>query len=384
LSEKPLQRTHLYRYHKRTAKMTQFAGFEMPLWYKGIIPEHLAVRNSVGIFDITHMGRAVITGSKNEAFLNYVTTNDVAALTPLSAHYSLMCNENGGIKDDLILSKLEQEKFLMVYNAANRQKNYQWLIQNAKTFNAKVEDVSDNIAMFAVQGPKAQQTLQKIANTDLSKIERFKCGWTKLTDVDVFLSRTGYTGEDGFEVFVWNTPLKDPANAEKVWNATLEAGESFEIQPCGLGARDTLRLEAGMCLYGNDITEDTNPLEAGLGFVVKLQKEAFLGKEALLRQKMEGIKRKRVGLKMLEKGIPRPQHEVWKDSLEKVGYVTSGTFSPILHCGIAMAYVSVQYMTEGENLNVKIRDKFIKAEVVKFPFYDTTKYGYGRQKQCAY
>jgi len=359
--------------------MTQFAGFEMPLWYKGIIPEHLAVRNSVGIFDITHMGRVLITGSKSEAFLNYVTTNDVAALAPLSAHYSIMCNEDGGIKDDFILSRLEQEKFLMVYNAGNRQKDYQWLIQNAKTLNVKVEDVSDNVAMFAVQGPKAQQTLQKIATTDLNKIERFKCGWTKLAGVDVFLSRTGYTGEDGFEVFAWDTPLQNSLSAEKVWNAILEAGKNFEIQPCGLGARDTLRLEAGMCLYGNDIDEDITPWEAGISFVVKLKKESFIGKEALLKQKMDGIKRKRVGLQMLEKGIPRPQYEVWKNSREKVGYITSGTFSPILDCGIAMAYVSTQHAAEGENLSVKIRDKFIKAEVVNFPFYDTKNYGYGRQ-----
>jgi len=376
---KSLKRTHLYEFHKKKAKMTEFAGFEMPIWYKGIILEHMTVRNSVGLFDITHMGRALITGAKSEAFLNYVTTNDVAALTPLSAHYSNMCNEQGGIKDDFVLSRLEAEKFLIVYNASNRIKDYEWLVKNSKPFDVKVEDVSDNIAMFAVQGPKAQETLQKVADLDLNKIERFKCGWTKLVGVEGFVSRTGYTGEDGFEVFVWNAPLSNPVNAVKVWEAILEAGKEFGITPCGLGARDTLRLEAGMCLYGNDIDETITPLEAGLGFVVKLKKDTFIGKEALTKQKAEGIERKRVGLIMLERGVPRPHHEVWKDG-EKIGHVTSGTFSPILERGIAMAYIPIQQATESNKVAVKVRDKFVEAQVVRFPFYDPAKYGYGRQK----
>ena len=377
---KPQRTTHLYQFHNQNAKMVEFAGFQMPIWYKGIIPEHMAVRTHVGIFDITHMGRAFITGVKSEAFLNHVITNDISVLTPLSAQYSVMCNENGGIKDDFVISRLEQEKFLMVYNAANREKDYQWLIQNAKAFNIKVEDVSDNVAMFAVQGPNAQPTLQKIADADLSKIERFKCGWTKLAGINGFVSRTGYTGEDGFEVFVWNTLLTQPDNAVKVWNAILKAGEEFGIEPCGLGARDTLRLEAGMCLYGNDIDETITPLEAGLGFVVKLKKDSFIGKDALNKQKTEGIKRKRVGLRMLEKGPnPRPKQEVWKDS-QKIGYVTSGTFSPLLECGIAMAYVGIEHAVEGEAVTVKVRDKPLEAEIVKFPLYDPTKYGHARQK----
>ncbi len=374
----PTQKTHLYKFHKRTGKMTLFAGFEMPLWYKGIIPEHMTVRNKVGIFDITHMGRALIRGPESEAFLNYVTTNDVARLTPLSAHYSTVCNEKGGIKDDFVLSRLEPEKFLIVYNATNRKKDYEWLVRHSKSFNAKVEDVSDIIAMFAVQGPKAQKTLQRTADSDLSKIERFKCGWTRLDEVDAFLSRTGYTGEDGFEVFVWDTPLSNPAKAEKVWKAVLEAGKDFGIEPCGLGARDTLRLEAGMCLYGNDIDETTTPLEAGLSFVVKLKKENFIGKDALLKQKTEGVKRKRVGLRMLEKSIPRPNYEVWKND-QMIGRVTSGTFSPVLERGIAMAYVPTEHSVEKSTVMVKIRDKRVKAEVVRFPFYDPSKYGYRRQ-----
>ena len=247
------KRTHLYDFHKQNAKMTLFAGFEMPLWYEGIIPEHLTVRNSVGIFDITHMGRTIIRGPEAEKFLNYISTNDISKLEPLSAQYSTLCNEKGGIKDDFVISRLEKDDFLMVYNACNRAKDYEWLTMHARKFDVKVEDVSDNIAMFAVQGPKAQETLQKISTIDLSQIGRFECGWTELAGVEVFLSRTGYTGEDGFEIFVWDSPISNPEKAVKVWNSILEAGKEFNIEPCGLGARDTLRLEAGMCLYGNDI-----------------------------------------------------------------------------------------------------------------------------------
>jgi aminomethyltransferase len=358
--------------------MEPFAGFEMPLWYKDIKPEHLAVRNGVGVFDVTHMGRSLITGPDAEKFLNYVITNNIISLTPLSAQYSVMCNEHGGIKDDFVVSRLEQEKFLITYNAANREKDYKWLVQNTARFNAKIQDVSDNIALFAVQGPKAQETLQKISSENLSQIARFKCGWTRLADINTFVSRTGYTGEDGFEVYVWDTPLENPENAVKVWNATLQAGEEFGIEPCGLGARDTLRLEAGMCLYGDDIDEDTTPLEALLSFVVKFEKEDFIGKDALLKQKSEGIKRKRVAIRMLEPGIPRQHYEVFKDGA-KVGTVTSGTFSPLLEYGIAIAYVASEHANTGDKVKVKIRGKMVDGEIVKFPFYDSTKYGYVRK-----
>jgi len=361
-------RTHLYEFHKAKSEMVTFAGFEMPMWYKGIIPEHLAVRNTVGIFDITHMGRALVTGPDAESFLNYVTTNDVAALTPLSAQYSTICNEQGGIKDDFVLSRLETEKFLMVYNAANRKKDYSWLISQSKAFKVKIEDISDDVAMFAVQGPRAEETLLKLSSEDLSKIGRFKCGGTKLAGVDTFASRTGYTGEDGFEIFVWDTHLSKPEKAVNVWNAILNTGQKEGIEPCGLGARDTLRLEAGMCLYGNDIDETTTPLEAGLGFVVKLQKDNFNGKQVLQKQKEEGIKKKRVGIKMTERGIPRPNLEVWKDG-RKIGSVTSGTMSPMLKCGIAIAYIPTEYAIEGDMVTVKIRDKQVKGEIVKMPFY---------------
>ncbi len=351
----------------------------MPIWYKGIIPEHLAVRNSVGIFDISHMGRVTIAGIDSERFLNYVITNDVSVLSPHSARYSVMCRENGGIIDDFVVYRLETKKFLIVFNASNREKDYNWLVRNAEGFDVEIEEVSDNIAMFAVQGPNAEKTLQEISTEDLSEIVRFKSGPSRLADIGVFLSRTGYTGEDGFEVFVWDAPLTRPDKAVRLWNAILDAGKTFGIESCGLGARDTLRLEAGMCLYGNDIDENTTPLEARLSFVVKFQKGNFIGKDSLSKQKYEGVKRRRVGIRMIEQGIPRPKFEIHGDDGEKIGYMTSGTFSPLLKCGIGMGYVQTAQAPEGNAVNVKIRNKLVKGKIVSFPFYDAEKYGYKRK-----
>ncbi len=375
---KELKKTHLYEYHKRHGTLTPFADFEMPIWYKGIIPEHLAVRKGVGIFDVTHMGRVIVTGKDSEAFLNFVTANDVSVLDPMDAQYSVMCNEKGGIKDDFVLSRLEEDKFFMVYNASNRSKNFSWLTNQKTQFIVEIQDASDTIAMFAVQGPKAKETLQKIASTTLSDVKRFKCTWTKLAGFKAFLSRTGYTGEDGFEAFIWDTPTAKPDKAVEVWNAILEAGKNYGIEPCGLGARDSLRLEAGLCLYGNDLNEETTPLEARISFVVKLQKKNFIGKEVLIKQKEEGIKRKRVGLRMVTKGIPRQNFKVFKDN-EEIGVITSGTFSPLLKQGIAMAYIKNEYAKRDETVTIKIRDKKTEAKIVKTPFYDPTSYGYSRK-----
>jgi aminomethyltransferase len=373
------RRTQLYEMHLKTAKITVFAGFEMPLYYKDIAPEHLAVRNNVGIFDISHMGRAIVSGADSERFLNYVITNDVSTLAPSSAQYSVMCTETGGIVDDFVVYRLEKEKFLVVFNAGNREKDYNWFTKNAKEFNVRIDDVSDNVAMFAVQGPNAEKTLQKISSEDLSKIGRFKCGHSRLAGVEVFLARTGYTGEDGFEVFVWDASLSRPDPAVKLWTAILEAGKSYGIESCGLGARDTLRLEAGLCLYGNDIDENTTPIEAGLGFVVKLQKDRFIGKEALLKQKTEGPKRKRIGIKMMEHGIPRLGFEIYSTNGEKIGQLTSGTFSPLLKSGVGMGYVETSHALEGALVNVNIRSKMSKAKIAAFPLYDPEKYGYKRK-----
>jgi aminomethyltransferase len=372
------RRTQLYEIHQKTAKLTVFAGFEMPLYYKDIVPEHLAVRNRVGIFDISHMGRVMIKGIDSERFLNYVITNDVSTLQPNAAQYSVMCGESGGIIDDFVYYRLESEKFLVVSNASNREKDYDWLVKNARGFNVEIENISDDVAMFAVQGPNAEKTLQKISPEDLCKIGRFKCGHSKLADVEIFLSRTGYTGEDGFEIFVWNASLAKPNDAVRLWKAILKAGKTFGIEPCGLGARDTLRLEAGLCLYGNDIDESTTPLEASLSFVVKLQKDEFIGKEVLLKQKAEGVKRKRVGIRMTDRAIPRQGFEIYAETGERIGSITSGTFSPLLNLGIGMGYVQAPYAQKGNTVGVRIRNKTAMGRVVEFPFYDTEKYGFKR------
>jgi aminomethyltransferase len=371
--------TQLHKIHEQSAKLTVFAGFEMPLWYEDVIPEHLAVRNNVGMFDISHMGRVMITGADAERFLNHVITNDVSKLTPNSAQYSVMCNERGGIRDDFVVYRLETQKFLMVYNASNREKDYSWLVQNSRTFAVKIEEISDNVAMLAVQGPKAEKTMQKVSTEDLSKIERFKCGASRLANVEVFMARTGYTGEDGFEVFIWNTTMARPNNGVKLWDTILEAGKAYEIKPCGLGARDTLRLEAGLCLYGNDIDENTTPLEAGLGFIVKLQKDNFIGKDMLAKQKIEGISRKRVGIQMVEQGIPRPGFEICDEKGKKIGELTSGTFSPLLKNGVGMGYVATSYAQEGRFVSVKIRGKLVSGKIAPFPLYDTERFGFKRK-----
>jgi aminomethyltransferase len=358
--------------------MDVFAGFEMPIYYRDITPEHMAVRNGVGILDISHMGRVMVTGVDSEAFLNHMITNDVSALTTNSAQYSVMCNEKGGIVDDFIVYRLSG-RFLVIPNASNREKDYNWLVKNSTNFNVTIENVSDDVAMFAVQGPQAEKTLQSICSEDLRAIGRFKCASLNLVGVNVFTSRTGYTGEDGFELFIWDASLTKPEKAVKVWNAILEAGKTFGIEPCGLGARDTLRLEAGMCLYGNDIDEATTPLEASLGFVVKLQKDRFLGKEALQKQKAEGIKRKRIGIRLIDQGIPRRGFEIYANDGEKIGRLTSGTFSPLLKTGIGMGYVATSAAKEGNIVGVKVRNRIVRAVTATFPLYDTEKYGFRRK-----
>jgi aminomethyltransferase len=373
------RKTQLYEAYKNTAKLTEFAGFQMPLYFDGIVSEHLAVRNSVGVFDISHMGRVIITGSDAERFLNYVITNDVSKLDLNSALYSVMCNKNGGIIDDFVVYRLEKERFLVVFNASNREKDYGWLVRNSKGFNVKAQDVSDTVAMLAVQGPSAAATLQKISAEDLMKVERFKCLSTRLARVETFLARTGYTGEDGFEILVWSDSTSKPEDAVKLWNDILEAGRAFRIKPCGLGARDTLRLEAGLCLYGNDIDKSTTPFEAGLGFVVKLQKQSFIGKDALQNLKDEGPKQRRVGIIMIEPGIPRPEFPILNEKREQIGRLTSGTFSPLLKCGIGMGYAETSQAREGNIVGIKIRGKEAKARIATFPLYDADRYGYKRK-----
>ena len=376
-----LRRTQLYEYHREHGRLIEFAGFEMPVWYEGIIPEHNAVRNAVGIFDTSHMGRMRAEGPDAERFLNYVVTNDVSALEPGRGLYTVMCNERGGIVDDLIIYKLTPNHFFVVYNASNREKDFKWFLRHSEGFDVELKDVSDEIAMIAVQGPKALRTLEKISSRPLSDVERFQIVELELSGVEAMAARTGYTGEDGFEVFIFDATPDRPEKALKVWDSLLEAGEEFGIKPCGLGARDSLRLEAGLCLYGNDIDESINPLEARLRWVVKFKKPSdFIGREALLRIREEGVKRFRVGIKMEERGIPRKGYEIWDgEGRQKIGVVTSGGYSPTLNVGIAMGYVPREYRKLGTPVKIDIRGRLAGGKIVKFhPFYDETKYGWRR------
>ncbi len=373
-----LKRTHLYAFHEAHGHLVDFAGFAMPLWYKGVTAEHLVVRDQVGVFDVTHMGRSLISGSEAGRFLDYVTTRKPSSLRHLRGHYTVMCNDRGGIIDDLTVFRFDEERFFVVYNSGNREKDYQWLNTHGRDYQVQIEDVSNQIPMFALQGPKASSTLQKLTSTDIQSIKRYRFSWIEVANLKVLATRSGYTGEDGFEMYLWDVPLAEPDSAIRLWNNLLKAGEEFGIKPCGLGARDTLRLEAGMNLYGNDIDEDITPFEAELDFVVKLDNGDFIGRTALAKQKEESVSKRRVGLKMIDRAVPRQGCEVYKRD-ERVGVLTSGTFSPLLKYGIAMGYVRPEDADEGEILQVKIRQRLCKAEVVKMPFYDTKRYGWKRK-----
>jgi len=374
-----LMRTHLYEFHRKYGKVTEFAGFEMPLWYEAIIPEHLAVRNAVGIFDTTHMGRCIVSGKEAAKTLDQVLTRDVPSMDIGQGRYSIMCNESGGAIDDLTVFRLKENQFLLVYNASNRKKDYEWMVEHTRGFDSRTTDVSDNVVMFAIQGPKAFNTLQSITDSDLASLRYYWGSWITLGGFRVFVTRTGYTGEDGFEIFLWDTPLTESREAERLWQTVLKAGQEYGIKPCGLGARDTLRLEAGMCLYGNDLTEETTPLEAGLDFAVQLEKERFIGKEALAKQKAEGVKRARIGIRTLARGVPRSGGQIIFEG-KRIGHVTSGTFSPLLKCGIGMGYVPRDRAQVGAHVEILVREAPIQAEIVGMPFYDVTKFGRRRQK----
>jgi aminomethyltransferase len=367
----------LQEFHEKNGHLTEFAGFSLPLWFKSITAESLAVRNAAGIFDVSHMGRAIIVGRDSQMLIDHITTNNVASLENGQGQYSLICNDKGGIMDDVLVFRLQDQEYMIVYNAGNRQKDYDWIINNSRGLAVEVEDVSDKVAMFAVQGPEARELVQHLSSDDLLGIPRFGCSWTKLAGFKALISRTGYTGEDGFELFIWNSQIEDPGNAKAVWNKLLEIGRTYGLEPCGLGARDLLRLEAGLCLYGYDMDENTNPYEARLGFVVKLQKN-FIGKQKLQEAKEKGPSRVRVGMIARRRIIPRRGFPIFQQA-KSVGEVTSGSLSPILNTGIAMGYVKKETAEEGTELNIQVRDRMEKARVVKPPFYDTTRYGFSRK-----
>lgn len=341
------------------AKMVDFAGYFMPVQYEGVNAEHQAVREEVGIFDVSHMGEIFVSGEKAEEFLQYITSNDVAKLTSGKIQYTCFPNKEGGIVDDLLLYMLEEDQYLLVINASNMEKDVAWL-NNHNSFGCTIDNQSDNYSLFAVQGPKAIELLQQLTDEDLLAIRyyNFKIGSIAGVD-DVILSRTGYTGEIGFELYVKNE------NAKKLWQAIFST--DIEIKPIGLAARDTLRLEKGFCLYGNDIDETTSPLEAGLGWITKFTKD-FINSGNLKKQKELGTEKKLVGLEIIDRGIARKDYVLINSEAKEIGVVTSGTMSPTLKKAIAMAYVNTDYKEIGTEVFVKVRNKKIKAKVVQIPF----------------
>lgn len=343
------------------AKIMPFAGFEMPVRYSSDLEEHHTVRSGVGVFDVSHMGEFTLKGPKALDLIQKVSANDAALLFDGKVQYSYLPNATGGVVDDLLVYRQGDGDYLLVVNASNIDKDWEW-IESHNTEGVVMENISDQMCLLAVQGPKATATLQKLTEVDLGAMDyyTFKNG-TMAGINDVIISATGYTGAGGFEIYVWN---KD---AEAMWNAVFAAGAEFGIKPVGLGARDTLRLEKGYCLYGNDIDDRSSPLEAGLGWVTKFNK-SFVNAEALKAQKEAGLSRKLIGFELTEKGIPRGHYDLCSPEGEKIGEVTSGTISPTLQKGVGLGYVPTAYAKPGTEITVKVREKLLAARVVKLPF----------------
>ncbi|AQY23022.1 glycine cleavage system aminomethyltransferase GcvT [Riemerella anatipestifer] len=358
-----MNKTALFNKHVSLgAKMVPFAGFEMPVQYSGVTEEHFAVREKVGIFDVSHMGQFFIEGAGAKELLQYVTSNNVEALENGKAQYSCLPNGKGGIVDDLIVYKMEDQKYFVVVNASNIDKDWQHISKYNEKFGAKMTNASDEISLIAVQGPKALDTLQKLTDTQLADIPYYHFTVGRVDGVaDVIISNTGYTGSGGFEIYFKNE------YAEQIWDALTKAGEEFGLIPCGLAARDTLRLEKGFCLYGNDIDDTTSPLEAGLGWITKLDTE-FVDRDFLAQQKEQGITRKLVGFEMQEKAIPRHDYPVVDSEGNIIGKVTSGTMSPMKKIGLGLAYVDQPHFKLGSEIFIQIRNKNVPAKVVKIPF----------------
>jgi len=357
-----MKRTTFYNIHKNLgAKIVEFAGFEMPIQYSSIIAEHKAVRNSVGVFDVSHMGEVFVKGEKALDFVQYITVNDASKLFPGRVQYSAMCYEDGGIVDDLLVYKISDNEFMLVINASNIDKDFAWMQKNNK-FGVELKNLSDNYSLLAVQGPNSLKVLQKLTDTEIN-LEYYHFTKLNLAGVDMIFSRTGYTGELGYELYFTGSENV----AEEVWNKIFEAGNEFDIKPIGLAARDTLRLEMGFCLYGNDIDQTTNPLEAGLGWITKLSKPGFIGKDVLLKVKEKGLDRKLVAIISDEKIFPRHGYDITVNN-DKVGFITSGTVSPMLDKPIALGYVDIKYAEIDSEVNFLIRGKEIPAKVVKLPF----------------
>ncbi len=361
-----LKKTALYAEHIRLgAKVIEFGGWMMPVQYSNVIDEHTAVRTKVGLFDICHMGEIFVRGADALEFLQHIASNDISLIETGKSAYSVMCNPQGGTVDDIFVYCFDDDSYLVVVNASTSDKDYDWMKIHSLGFDVIIENKSDDYAMLSIQGPYAEKTLQKLTKYPLMNIKRFEFVEDDVLEIQTIISRTGYTGEDGFEIFFDNT------QAVKVWNALLESGEEFGIKPIGLGARDTLRLESCYSLYGHELSDTISPLEAGVGFAVKLDKKEFIGKDILMRQNHLGVKRRIAAFEMKDNSIPRNEYEVFSGE-KKVGYVTSGTFNPSNRNGIGLAMIDRPYFEIGAKLDVKIRNELHPAIVIKKPFYSYT------------
>ncbi|WP_099158488.1 glycine cleavage system aminomethyltransferase GcvT [Virgibacillus ndiopensis] len=365
-----LKRTPLFpEYEKYGAKTIDFGGWDLPVQFSSIKQEHEVTRTKAGLFDVSHMGEIVVKGKNSLNFLQKIMTNDVSKLQPKRAQYTFMCYESGGTVDDLIVYMLEENHYLLVVNAANTEKDYEWLVKN-NTEKVTITNESANYVQLALQGPLAEEILQTLTETDLREIKFFRFEnpvYFSTISSSAIVSRTGYTGEDGFEIYI------DTASGQELWQLLLEAGKVSGLEPIGLGARDTLRFEANLALYGQELSKDITPIEAGLAFAVKLNKDTdFIGKNVLQKQKEEGPARKLVGIEMIDKGIPRHGYEVLLDE-EKIGFVTSGTQSPTLQKNVGLALIKTEFAQIGTELVVQVRKRQLKAVVVETPFYKRSK-----------
>ena len=359
-----LKKTPLYEEHlKLGAKLIEFSEWLMPVYYSNVIDEHITTRTKAGLFDICHMGEFFIEGKSAFELVQKIITRDLNKLADGKAFYAAMCLENGGVVDDLFIYRFSQNKFMLVVNAANVEKDFKWILKQKSFFeDAIIIDKTNEMAKLDLQGSKSEEILQKLTSADLRNLKRFYFVEDKVNDVPTIISRTGYTGEDGFELY-----FSSDKTVEQ-WNKLLEIGKEFGLKPVGLGARDTLRIEACYGLYGHELNGEVNPIEAGIGFVVSLDKNDFIGKDALMKFKESGLKRKIIAFEMLERGIPRQSYDILKNDV-KIGNVTSGTMSPTFKKGIGLALIQVEYAKVGEEIKIRIRDKFYKAKIVEKPFY---------------
>ena len=358
-----MKKTSLFDIHvKSNAKMVPFAGFNMPVQFEGVNAEHLQVRNSVGIFDVSHMGEFLVEGENATSFLNYICSNDILLMSDGKAQYNCITNPNGGVIDDSIVYKFSSNNYMIVVNASNIEKDWNWINKQNINFNNKLTNISDNTSLLAVQGPKANEVIQKLVDFDLSQLKSYSFIKNDIKEIKkVIISTTGYTGSGGVELYVNNI------DAIKLYNLLIETGEYLGIKPIGLAARDTLRLEMGYCLYGNDIDDTISPIEAGLKWATKINKD-FIGKKHILNLIKNEIEKKIIGFVLNERGIPRKGYKIFDSKQNEIGVVTSGTMSPVLKKGIGMGYVKFSSAKLGSQILIQIRNKYVKSEIVKPPF----------------